>query len=61
MKFEFENALRDLDRRTPDYFLGEIFHHGSLKLKALAVEALRDLEPRKKTAGKLRSMLRIGP
>lgn len=61
MRFEFENALRDLDRRTPDYIQGEIFHHGSLKLKTLAVEVLRDLEPRKKTAAKLRGMLRITP
>jgi hypothetical protein len=60
MRFEIQNALRDLDRRTPDYFLGEIFHHGSLKLKTLSVEALRDLGPNK-TSRKLRAMLTLTP
>lgn len=60
MRFEFENALRDLDRRTPTYFRGEIFHHGSLKLKAQAAEVLKDLDP-KRTAQKLRRMLQLTP
>lgn len=60
MKFEFEHALRDLDRKTLEYFQLEIFHHGSTKVKEQAVQALHDLQRRQSTR-KLARMLQIAP
>lgn len=60
MKFEFEHALRDLDRKTHEYFQVEIFHHGSTRVKDQAVKVLKDLE-RRQAARKLARMLQIAP
>ena len=59
MNFEVQNALRDLDRKTPSYYLDEIFSHGDLKVRTDALKVLSELEPRQKTSRKLREMLRL--
>lgn len=59
MNFEVKNALTELDRKTPDYFLQEIFHHGDTKVRCHASDVLRDLEPEQHTARVLREMLRL--
>ena len=57
--FDTCHALRDLDRKTPAYFLQEIFHHGDQKVRMHAAEALADLEPERKSVRILREILRI--
>jgi hypothetical protein len=57
MRFEVVNALRNLDERTPAFYMSELFSHGELKLKIVALEALKDLDPEDETSHQLRSML----
>ncbi len=59
MRFEFQHALRDLGSRTPTYFLEEIFHHGSLKVRTASLAALEDLNPKRRTTRVLKEMLRL--
>lgn len=59
MNFEVLNALNDLDQRTPDYFLTELFAHGDQKVRLDAVEALKELGPEKKSARVLRELIRL--
>jgi hypothetical protein len=61
MRFEVQNALRDLHEKTPTYFLEEIFHHGDLKVRTEALKVLGDLDPKRKSARLLREMLRLTP
>lgn len=61
MRFEVQNALRDLDQKTPAYFLEEIFSHGDLKVRTEAAQALADLDPERRTTRILLEMLRITP
>jgi len=39
--FEILHALRDLDKRTPEYFRSEIWAHGDTKIKLVAAHILR--------------------
>ena len=57
--FDTLQALRDLDRKTPAYFLQEIFHHGDQTVRMNSAEALKDLEPERKSVRILREILRI--
>jgi hypothetical protein len=59
MQFEYTNALRDLDVRTPPYHVMEIFHHGSLLVRTKAEQILRHISPRIRTTPALRRMLAI--
>jgi len=59
MEFEFKHALHDLDQRTPPYFVGEIFAHGSLEVRRSAVEALKELDPDRKSVRILKAILEI--
>ena len=59
MQFEIKHALNDLDQRTPAYFLQEIFHHGRLKVRDDAIEALKTMETERKSVRVLREILRI--
>lgn len=61
MRFEVQNALRDLHEKTPSYFLEEIFHHGDLKVRTQAIKVLADLDPKRKTVRLLKEMLRLTP
>lgn len=61
MRFEVQNALRDLDEKTPAYLLEEIFHHGDLKVRTEAARALAELDPKRRTTRVLLEMLRITP
>jgi hypothetical protein len=61
MRFEVTNSLRDLEDRTPSYFLGEIFHHGSLKVRTEALKVLQDLDVKRRTNRVLREMLKLTP
>jgi len=61
MRFEFLQALRDLDERTPSFYLQEMFAHGSLELRTDALSELQDLDPERETAAELRDMLRLIP
>jgi hypothetical protein len=61
MQFEVTNALRDLEARTPSYFLEEIFHHGDLKVRTEAVKVLLDLDAKRKTNRVLREMIKLIP
>jgi hypothetical protein len=55
-------ALHDLDRRTPAYFVQEIFSHGRLDVPRTARLVLSEgLEPRRHTARLLREVLTISP
>jgi hypothetical protein len=59
MQFEFKNALTDLDEKTPTFFLGEVFSHGSLKVKQEALKALSTLDTEQKSVRVLREILKI--
>jgi hypothetical protein len=61
VRFEVENALRELDARTPTYFLEEIFHHGDLKVRVEAVKVLADLDPKLRTNRVLREWMKLTP
>ncbi len=61
MSFELTNALRNLEDRTPSYFLEEIFHHGDLKVRVEAAKVLADCDPAKKTNRVLREMIKLIP
>lgn len=61
MRFEVQNALRDLDEKTPGYFLEEIFHHGDLKVRGQALKVLGDIDPKRQTTRVLLEMLKIAP
>lgn len=55
-------ALEDLDRRTPAYFVQEIFAHGRLDVPRSARSVLSEgLEPRRKSVRLLREVLTIVP
>lgn len=60
MEFETANALRDLDRRTPDYLREEIFAHGDLTVRKHAIESLKTLDPERKSWRILIEMFQIG-
>ncbi|RMG18986.1 MAG: hypothetical protein D6731_00515 [Planctomycetota bacterium] len=57
--FDACQALRDLDRRTPAYYLQEIFHHGDQTVRRQAIEALRELDPERRSVRVLREILKI--
>jgi len=59
MRFEIKNALTDLEQRTPEYFLQEIFHHGSLQVRDEAIRALTEMDSQQRTVRVLREMLRL--
>lgn len=59
MKFDLQNALRDLDQRTPAFFRQELFAHGDVKVKTVAVEVLTELEPQDRTSELLRTKLQL--
>ena len=50
-------ALRDLDRRTAGFLVGEIFAHGSLDVRRLSIDALRRGIHKGRSAKSLRRML----
>lgn len=55
-------ALEDLDRRTPAYFVQEIFAHGREDVVRVARLVLREgVEPRRKSPRLLREVLTIVP
>lgn len=57
MKFEVLNALRDLDERTPEYLQGEVFCHGSLKVRTDAIAVLASLNQFDGSTRTLREMI----
>jgi hypothetical protein len=59
MRFEVQHALRDLDERTPVYFLQEIFAHGDLKGKISAMKVLTEINTHRKSVRILREILKI--
>ena len=61
MSFEVEHALRDMDQKTPDYLLREIFHHGDLKVRIDAARELAVLDPTRRTTRLLLQILQIIP
>lgn len=61
MEFDTLNALRDLDRGTPDYIRGELFAHGDLTVRKNAIEVLTTLDPVRRSARILMLMLSIAP
>jgi len=58
-RFEIENALRELSRKTPAYFRSEIFAHGDLKVRIEAVKVLKELEPERRSDRILKEMLKL--
>ncbi len=58
-RFEIEQALRELGRRTPDYFRDEIFSHGDLKVRTEAAKVLKELEPQRRSTQILKEMLKL--
>jgi hypothetical protein len=58
-RFEVEQALRELSRKTPEYFRAEIFAHGDVKVRTEALAILRDLDPKRRSTGILREMLHL--
>ncbi|MGE0709006.1 MAG: hypothetical protein AB7N76_23390 [Planctomycetota bacterium] len=59
MSFEVKNALIDLNQKTPEYLLREIFHHGKLAVREHAEKELKELDPKRRTVRKLREMLEL--
>jgi hypothetical protein len=58
MNFEVQNALVTLDKRTPSFFVAEMFGQSDLTCIKKAAEALKDLDGTQ-TSKRLRSMLKI--
>ncbi len=63
MNFNLQNALRDLDRRTPAFLRQEIFSHGDLTVREAALGILSELspDPEFESVKILRDMLRTIP
>jgi hypothetical protein len=59
MQFEVKHALLDLGQKTPEYFLREIFSHGSLKVRQDAQKELQTLDPKRQSARILRNLLEL--
>ena len=59
VNFEVMNALRDLDQKTPSFFVAELFAHGDLTMRMNAIRALK--RPRDDSTRILIEMLRIMP
>lgn len=59
MNFEVKNALLDLDQKTPEYFLRELWAHGKLDVKQSAKESLKELDPQRHSARVLRELLKL--
>ena len=59
MNFEVQYALAELERRTPSFLQAEIFAHGDLKAREMALQALRNLGSKRRTSRLLRAMLKI--
>lgn len=59
MRFEVKHALVDLEKKTPQYFLREIFSHGSLKLRETAQVELKEIDTKRGSARLLREILTI--
>ena len=59
MNFEVQNALVTLDKRTPTFFIAEMFAQGDMTAKRQATEALKDLDGGTETSRKLRNMLKL--
>lgn len=59
MDFEVQNALRDLDQRTPEFFRREIFAHGDPKVRNDAVSELKELDPERKSVRLLGEILKL--
>jgi hypothetical protein len=58
MNFEVQNALVTLDKRTPSFFVAEMFGQSDLTSTKQAIEALKNLEGTA-SAKRLRSMLSL--
>ena len=59
MQFEIKNALTDLDQKTPQYFLQEIFAHGDLRVRELSKVALARMDAKRKSVRILREILKL--
>jgi hypothetical protein len=59
MSFEVTHALRNLDERTPEFFRRELFAHGDLTMRRVAIEALT--KPSKRSVRILCEILRLVP
>ena len=59
--FGIKNALRNLGKKTPTFFVREMFAHGdqSMRLEAIRVLSMPDIEQR--TATVLIETLKIAP
>lgn len=43
MEYEFKHALHDLDQPSPPFFVQEIFNHGSLESRQIAIVVLSEM------------------
>ena len=59
MSFEVRHALQSLEKKTPSYFLQEIFSHGTLKVRIEALEVLKRLDPEHHSSRILRKILKL--
>ena len=60
MRFEFTYALLGLDKKTPKFFVNEIFAHGDLTSRKQALQILQNLGCKPKATQMLISMLDAG-
>lgn len=58
MNFEVQNALVTLDKRTPSFFVAEMFGQSDLKCIKQASDALKNLQGTE-SSKRLRSMLKL--
>ena len=59
MRFEVQHALNGLDERTPAFIRAELFAHGSLEMRQVALETLTTLDPEEKSARVLRELIKL--
>ncbi len=59
MRFEVFHALRDLDQKTPEYFVMEMFAHAETTVMRQARAALTSLDPDARSNRVLASILAI--
>jgi hypothetical protein len=59
--FELISALSGLDEKTPAYFRDEIFAHGDLTTRRLAIQILSNPDSGSSAARTLMNLLRVIP
>lgn len=59
--FQIKQALENLDSKTPDFFVEEIWCHGQTDTRKEAIRILTEMYPQKKSCRVLKCMIEMIP